>query len=195
MSEALLIVDGFGGLPLSRLDGRYVVAGSGWYAHRARSAAMYGDRLTVSTMCGQVLNRPIVSDEPVGPECATCWGRSTALDPHGRPVAWAPRGHHWLPKRWCAGTANRWYVPVDDTNYSLAVCLACGQTVPLRGGHGWNGLPTTQRHHHAGSGVCCRVHGRRRLVQDGDRIACCAWEAHGPCGRTASRFWLIGGGS
>ncbi|MCP5157766.1 MAG: hypothetical protein H6983_26575 [Ectothiorhodospiraceae bacterium] len=102
--------------------------------------------------CGDRLNCPTgVRPGPQSPGSSPT-SRSTRVrdagadqqpDPHGRPVARALRGHHWLPKRWCAGTANRWYVPADDTNHS-AVCLACGQTAIMRRPRvEW--LPTTQR--------------------------------------------------
>jgi hypothetical protein len=196
MSAVLPVMDFTGGRRVTTLPHRFAVSPQGEYAHLPRSASWYPslsgsgpDRLCVAALCGVHLNSPILTDDPAGPVCATCHGRSVGVDPLAPGYAYRPRGIHSLPKRWCKGSDYRLYVRVGDGD---ARCLLCGTTTRLRGGYGWNGYPTIKRHWHNGCGAGCPDHGLRSVVVHDGRLLCAMHVRSGArCGQHVRPFWIL----
>lgn len=157
-----------GSEPLDSLPHRYVVAARGEYAHRARCASTkeMGRRgITVGTLCGQLLHDPILTDDPVGPMCGTCYGRQLGIDTES--FAFRPRTWFSLPKRWCNSLG---YVELDNRQ---GRCLSCGWVGGTWcSGGPWGGSVSMRKHEHGGRGVVCPDHGRRHLYEFNSTVVC-----------------------
>lgn len=198
---------------IRRLSHRYVLSrhGSAEYLHLPRTARRHTllgrSWLSVTTLCGQSLSEPYLTDDPGGSECGTCLGRELGITEPD--IRYAPRTLHTLPKRWCAGGGPRRYLSIDIPGTRDALCLMCGQTVRQWG----EGIV---RHHHNGTGMACPAHGPHRLtrayvmrptrftwsddaymVADGNRplpyLVCDYFVAGGGCQLKPRRFWLLSG--
>ncbi len=200
---------GYGGQPAIReLPHRWVVGrhSNSEYAHLARTATARNDglRLTVHSLCGQMLHDPILTDTPPGPVCGTCLGRHAGVVVDG--IAWRPRTLRTLPKQWCPGgnggyRRHLYWDPRDErlrAHYGIPKhgvwCLFCDQMV------GWWG-DGPRKHEHRGRGVACPDHGTRELrANDDGYLECWAWAGRGPdsnadergrCASLPMPFWVL----
>lgn len=159
--------------------------------HRPRSGYTFPNgRTAFSLWCGQGASRGaegeglLAVETPAAAEkvCATCEGRALGAGqeeapPGLPPLRFDPR---WLtPPATCPGSGDDGlYVPVQEGNWRVGRCLACGLIVALRAHGGpYNGGYGPTRHAIGPDLVePCPWHAWNRLVRVDDRAACaCGW--------------------